>query len=286
MQFFIFATAVAGFYFLERRPVLAGVWFALGISLKLLPAIFVPYLLVRGHRRAMASVIIFVVVLSLLPALYFGFAENTRLLTTWLSLGIAEPGAVNWGINPDHSLRGVITRYFSAVPYAAMPDSNYRNINFAQLSPQVLRVVWLLLAGGAYAALLVLAWRLNRRETEVTRQGKHTAPLEYALLFCASLLLAPLTQRIYLVALLFPGFVMAYELQKLPKTTPEGRTIWGLAIAAILCFAVPPLIPGRVNQRLLAVYSPDFWGMLLLSVCLMVILRARLRAFSSAEAAA
>jgi hypothetical protein len=280
MQFFIFALTVAGLYLLRRQPARTGAMLGLGTNIKLVPGVFLPYLLFRGHGRAVAWSAVFLAFFTLLPAAYFGWQGNLNLLASWWRDGIAEPTPWKWGINPDHSLRGVLRRYLSPVPYEQMPDPNYRNINFASVAPEVLTAAWVILALAGGLGLLWLAWNLRQLEKAEPGVAPRTDALEYALLFCGSLLLAPLTQRIYMVALLFPALVLAYELRRLSRHAPSAKAIWATALGATAFFAFPPLVPGRMNQRLIAVLSPDFWGLLLLTVAIALLLRMRLRTLS------
>jgi hypothetical protein len=284
MQFFIFALTVAGVYFLRRQPARAGALLGLGTNIKLVPGAFLPYLLFRGHGRAVAWSVAFLALFTLLPAVYFGWQGNLNVLASWWRDGIAEPTPWKWGINPDHSLRGVMRRYLSPVPYEQMPDPNYRNINFANVAPEMLTAAWVVVALAGGLALLWMAWHLRQREKSAPSAAPRTDALEYALLFCASLLLAPLTQRIYMVALLFPAIVLAYELRALSRNLPGAKAIWATALGATALFALPPLVPGRMNQRLIAVVSPDFWGLLLLTLAIALLLRMRLRAESAPAA--
>ena len=83
------------------------------------------------------------------------------------------------------------------------------------------------------------------------------------------------------MALLFPAIVLARELGDLLVSYPGRNVIFLMATLAVMLFALPPLVPGRTNQRLLAFYSPDFWGMLSLVACLILLLRTQLRLRSS-----
>jgi hypothetical protein len=260
---------VASLYFLHRQRRLAGgALLGLAIGVKLIPAFFVPYLGVKRHVKMVAAATLLLVVLAFLPAAYVGFEGNFELLRAWWEANdFPAPTTQQWGAPPDHSLKGVLTRYLSTVPYASHRDTAYQNINVAEVSPQVLSVRWLVVATTGYGALLLLGLR--------QRSDAGAEPLEYSLLFCAMLLLAPLSQNFHFVALLFPAVVLGYELRRVEAGSLRGRVIWALAVAATALHAVPPLIPGRANQRLLAVYSPIFFGTLLLAVCFVLLLQRR-----------
>jgi len=277
MQFFVFALAAAGFCLLDRYPAWPALCFALGTGIKLFPAFFLPYLWVRGYRRVAVWFLAFLAIILLLPAVHFGLAGNWRVHGDWFVLGIADPSPWNWGINPDHSLLGVMTRYFSRMPYETMPDPNYTNINVADLPRQTLKLIWIMLAAPLY--LLLLLWGRRARQAEAARPpaSPRTLPLESALLFGALLLLEPLTQRIYLVALLFPATILSVELRHRLPAGRAGRFVLALTALCLALLTLPLLWSGREAQRLLAVYSPDFWATLLLAVIIAILLGRRLR---------
>ena len=270
VQLLIFAMAAAGFCLLESRPKSAAALFALGTSIKAFPAFFIPYLWMRGYRRVAYSFAGLLALFLLLPSLVFGFATNLRLLRAWFAEGIGMPEASKWGIGPDYSLRGVMARYLTTMTY--IPDPNFRNINFAHVSPRTLQICWLTIAIVAYVALLLLAnhLRSRRRVAASTTLGA----LEYSLLFCAQLILAPVTEQTYFAAMLFPALILAHELG--PKERREHKAIAAVGSAAALLLAVPLLVPGRANQRLLAVYAPISWGACLLAVTFLLLIRSRL----------
>lgn len=65
----------------------AGALFiALGINIKILPVVFLPYLLYRREFRASFLIVFFYAAMLYLPAFIFGFAENNILISTWWSL--------------------------------------------------------------------------------------------------------------------------------------------------------------------------------------------------------
>src|SRR5207249_7574814 len=85
VQFFIFALTAVAVLQLRERPVLAAASLALGISIKVWPLFFIPYMAVRRYWRALAYTIGFICLLAVLPGFYFGFGRNLSLLGQWLS---------------------------------------------------------------------------------------------------------------------------------------------------------------------------------------------------------
>jgi len=110
--------------------------------------------------------------------------------------------------------------------------------------------LWMVLAGGLYAAFLFLA---NRR-----RHGNGW--LDHALAFCLVALLQPFTQK-YALAVLLPPAVVTSCLMK-------DRWIRTLLYFATVLVLIQPLAPGAGAQRLLQVLGLDFGATLLLTIAI------------------
>src|SRR5205807_2015127 len=84
-QFFVFALCAAALLSMRKSPELSAASLALGISIKVWPLFFVPYLAVRGNWKVVGYTLAFVVLLAMLPGFYFGFGTNFNLLAQWFS---------------------------------------------------------------------------------------------------------------------------------------------------------------------------------------------------------
>ena len=239
-QFFVVALTAASLLLVREKPVLSAASLALGISIKVWPLFFVPYLAARRDWKVAGYTLGFVVVLAILPSLYFGFFGNIDLLGQWFSqesqtqLGNSEI----WF--PNQALRGLLTRYLTVVDYSQVPDSNYPQVHIAALDPGLVRWIWLIVAAAAYTALLVAACR--RRNTN--------GWLDHGLAFCLLPLLEPFTQKYALAVLLWPALIAGFLIAK-----PGLRIFIYLSIVLAL---VQPLAPGSATQRLLQVLGLDF----------------------------
>src|SRR5262249_35010423 len=134
-QFFVVALTVAGLLSVPKRPVVAGASLGLAISIKVWPLFFLPYLAVRREFRPILYALGFVVLLALLPSIYFGVSENFSLLRQWY----AQESQTQLGSSeiwfPNQSLRGVLMRYLTVIDYSQVPDSNYPQINIVAMNP-------------------------------------------------------------------------------------------------------------------------------------------------------
>lgn len=153
-------TCVYGLYYIQQDKSFKGsAILALGINIKLLPIVFLPYLLYRGYFKAFFLTFAFYVISLGLPSLIIGHHYNMVLLNSWFSL-----------INPSndihvldvsersfHSLSTLLsTLLVKDVPdtYALAISRNVANISLHTLSV-VLNTVRLALIA---ATLFFMKW--------------------------------------------------------------------------------------------------------------------------------
>jgi hypothetical protein len=74
------------FLIIRDKPVRGSALLALGINIKLLPIVFLPYLLYRGYFKAFVFTILFYGLFMMTPSLLIGHEYNTALLKSWFSL--------------------------------------------------------------------------------------------------------------------------------------------------------------------------------------------------------
>jgi hypothetical protein len=79
-DFLILASFVLAIVWLDKRPVLAGCALAVGIAVKYLPLIALPYLLLRRRWLAASTAIVASVFLTMLPATSLGWSRNLHYL--------------------------------------------------------------------------------------------------------------------------------------------------------------------------------------------------------------
>jgi len=244
-QFFVFALAAAGLLLERERPLLSAASLALGISIKVWPLFFVPYLAVRGNWKAVSYTLVFVAVMAMLPGVYFGFGGNLTLLGQWFSQESHTQFSESEIWFPNQSLRGFLMRYLTVIDYSQVPDSNYAQVNLLALDPSTVRLIWMGLAVAAYAGFLLLA-RYHRNSD---------GWLDCALGFCLIAVIEPFTQKYALVILLWPAIALG--------TASKSRLRFLLYAATVLVL-IQPLTPGANTQRFLQVLGLDFAAALLL----------------------
>ena len=276
--FFLFA----GLYvFLRGNDVVAGLLMALAITIKVTPVLLLPYLALKKRWKMLGAVCVFLLIINLLPAAYFGVRSNNELLANWYRHVIAsqEFHEDNGPINL--SLKGQLRRYFSSVDYSRRVDGDvqYPSVNIAERSRESMDAVWVVVSVALFAAVLLLIWRrqLSPRDLPEPEGGiSVTAAEELSLMICLMLLVGPLTSKIYFIALLWPVACLASF--ALDRKEREG-TLSMLVLSAVACLnLVLPLLPGRSTQRLLLVLGVDFYVNCLVMGALMFAAVSRIRA--------
>ena len=242
----IFWCCIYGLYFIHHnRPVLGSLILALGINIKLLPVVFLPYLFYRGYFKAFVFTLSFYLISLFAPSLIIGNDYNMTLLKSWLSL--INPAKQQHILDVDErSFHGISTLLSTLlvkeVPdYYALPIR--RNIADVSLStlPNILLSVRLILA---LFTLYFLKWGFLKKEKSDSNTLIGIAYL---------LLLIPLIfphQQHYAFLFIVPAFALVlYHLQLNYKhpSKPTKQIIITLLILIYLCGNLK-LILGEFNE--------------------------------------
>jgi hypothetical protein len=282
--FLLFAT----FHFIiQQRNFVAAALMSLAITVKLTPILILPYFALKKQWTLLAGVFVWLIVINLIPSVYFGFRTNGELLGTWYRHVVAsqnfheENGPINL------SLKGQLRRYFSMVDYSQRVDGDvqYTAVNVTSLSREQVGAAWTVLAAGLFSGFLLLIWwkaqrwrssyaGVQRYDSESNRSDLCLS-VELALMICLTLLVGPLTSKIYFIALLWPLACLASF--AVDPNTREGKLARHVVIVAALVNSVLPLLPGRSVQRLLLVLGVDFYVNCLLMSALIYVLVYRRR---------
>lgn len=84
---FILLLILQGIKFFEKNKTFFGaLLIALGISIKLLPLIIIPYLIFNKQFKEIVLIILLFILFLILPALIIGFEQNNLLLAQWWHL--------------------------------------------------------------------------------------------------------------------------------------------------------------------------------------------------------
>ncbi len=285
VQFFIFFLTAMALLAADKRPWAAGAAMGTAIAMKVWPLFFLPYWIVRRKKRAALAGLLAALLLSLLPAGYFGWRGNLQALQQWAGQEwqTAAKGETLW--YPSQSLRGVMDRYL-AVPVQSQPVRGIapqRHIGYPVLgcgcvSDGMVHALWTGLEGLGYCALLWGAWKMRNMAAE---SGAESQLLCDGMAFCGLALLSPFIHIEDLCVLLWPAMAAGVWLQS--RDLHAGARAWIARIclwSAAIMAGLIPLIPGSPAQRWLQAAGADFWVVMVLSLGLIL---AAVQAFAAAR---
>ncbi|MBL0310563.1 MAG: DUF2029 domain-containing protein [Bacteroidetes bacterium] len=105
------------YLFFENKISRGAFLLALGINFKILPLVFIPYLIFRKQLTAVLITLIFTGITFLLPAFVWGYSFNFQLHQEWLSVINPFLDKYNTGQNVEsyriHGLAALFSAYFS-----------------------------------------------------------------------------------------------------------------------------------------------------------------------------
>ncbi len=260
-QFLIFGLVAASLLSLDRGEWPAAFPLALAASLKIWPLFFVPYLVARRRTRLAMLTMALIAGLTLLPAAYFGWSGNIRLLREWF---VQEwtTGSLQVGMwFPGQSLSGILQRYLTRMDYSTWTDRNYVQLHLLHINSVYVPWIWGSLASSAYLGLLWLA-----HETVETGESRTPVLLLDSLAFCTLPLLEPFAHRIAFVVLLWPATVAAALVARQGFPSARAKT---LIYAAAAIEAIEAVTPGARMQRLFQIVGVDFWATCILTAGLL-----------------
>jgi len=241
---------------LRGRDLPAAALLAVAITVKIVPALTLPYFAVTRRYTLLGLVLIITAALNLLPSIYFGVAGNRALIARWYEHVIVgqEFHETNGPINL--SLKGQLRRTFTDVDYTQRVDGDHRYaaVNVAALSTSTVDRAWMTIAACLFVGGVVLIWVSARTSDSTNREATDVrlAALQIGLLICVMLFIGPLTSKVYLVALLWPVVAVGVA------AWDHAAVRRALIVVAILSSTMP-LLPGRTMQRLLLVAGTDFY---------------------------
>jgi len=258
------------YFFLQRKDLPAAALIALAITIKLTPALLLPYFALKKRWTLLVATSLFVIAINMVPSIYFGFRENNHLLRAWYG-HVIESQTFHEDNGPINlSLKGELRRYLSPVDYSQRVDGDvrYPNVNVLDASRETTEQVWMAITGTIFVAVLVfIMWRSRKGMNSEANPQRQLIPLELGLMICLALLAGPLTSKIYFVALLWPAACLA-DFAKTGNHQPAGRIVFRVMAVVAGLNVVLPLLPGRSVQRWLLVVGADFYVNLLMMVTL------------------
>lgn len=124
---FLLLLMLEGLRLIEQNKKITGAsLIALGISIKLLPLILIPYLLFIKEFKTIAAIIVFFFLFLLLPSVVVGFDHNTFLLSEWWHL--INPTHVEQVIDTAEPALNGLTSFIPTLLIENVPDNAAFNV--------------------------------------------------------------------------------------------------------------------------------------------------------------
>jgi len=222
----LFALVLQGLLWQARgRPVLGGVAIGTAAALKLMPVLFLPYLVWRRRWRAAAWTLIAFVGVSLSPVLVSGWAGFVRDVHEW-----RHAMGAGWGSGMmNQSMPATWDRYlgYGVVPFGTPPS----NVLAVSGSLAVAVAVWA-------TRLLTMGLALWTFRGPMEPDGR-SALAEWSVVFLVGAVYGPITHKAYLVVLVLPyALLLALAAD---RRGPRGlrRGAAALLVVALLLSVVP-----------------------------------------------
>lgn len=235
----VLATLVGTLYFYRQgREYMAGAVLAAGVSLKLLPLIFVFYFVYRMRFRLVAATLAALpVYLLLVPMIAFGPVQGKTLINGWVDnlYGTTAQAKSSWTksdwsyTGTNQSLRAVLHRYLRPVKNEQVRRS-FISVNIASLSHRSIELIYAGLVVCLGLGLLIVMPAHRPPGVHSDRQL-----YEYGLVIIAMLLVSPITWINYLIYLLVVYFVLVSQLGKMQVSDDAYHLLYyGLWTAFVL----------------------------------------------------
>ena len=236
---------VYGLCFIKNgRPITGSALLALGINIKLLPIVLLPYLLYRGYFKAFALTVFFYAVGLFAPSMIIGHDYNMSLLKSWLQLinPLQQRHVLDVDERSFHSLTTLLSTLFvKEVPdhYALPLKRNIADVSLATLSHIILFT---------RAALVMLTLYFLKWPPFSKARSEMSAFIEISYL----LLLIPLIfphQQHYGFLFIVPAFtVILYEVMRAAtRPSPQKQSAIIVLLALIYLATNLKLLLGEFN---------------------------------------
>jgi len=220
----LFALTLSGMYWQSRgRPLLGGMALALAAAIRLMPVVFIPYLIYRRRWRPAAYAVLFLALFTLSPALVYGWDGLLEYLDSWRSM---ESTSITAG-NKNQSVLAFFDRYLSHGVVIGLDTPSVHRPWI--LGPAVWAAAGVTLAAVTAGALWVFRGRM--------RADGLPAQAEWGVVFLVSAVFGPLTWKTYLIVFLAP-FALLFGIWW--NAAPGKRLSAGLLLFALFFAALLP----------------------------------------------
>lgn len=243
VNLFLFALTLAGLYLQATgRAVTGGTAIGLAAALKVMPALFIPYLAYRGRWRPALAATVATVAFSVTPALVVGWARFADYVTAWRAML-----ARGWSVGKmNQSVFAMLDRLIGhgMIPFTE-PGRN-------GVPPSGAPLVFVALAAMTLVVVLLGVRTFRGR----IRPDGPLALAEWSVVFICAALFGAVTWKAYLVVLLLPNTLLfaIWRTAGLPATIRRASA--GILFGSWAVGGLPaPGLVGKVAAQTLEMSS-------------------------------
>ena len=214
----IFALTLGGLHLIhERREVSGGLALGCAAALKVMPALFIPYLAYRRRWRAAALAAAATALLSVTPVAVYGWSRFVDYVGAWVE-------AVRRGWSVGKMNLSVYAMWDRIVGHGLVP---FAVPGFNELRPSGDPRVTLALALSLAAVTVLALWTFGAGSPDERRARL----AEWSIVFLLAALFGTVAWKAYLVVMLLPAMLL-YEVWRSPDAAPDLRRGAALTLAA------------------------------------------------------
>lgn len=228
----------------EENPAKAGILLAIGIMVKLLPLVLIPYFIYRKDFKTVLYTFLFVASFLLIPALFIGWEQNMDLLKSWFFF--MDPSRVEFslemGSRTEHGLGTLITSLLIADTGAtnSLPIRNLLDLH-PHIVYRIVLIGKLTLVAGTFFFL--------RGKPFTWEASKPNIMWVSSYILIVAALIFPLMQH-YSFLLMFPAifYLLAGQFDLRRRQKAEGSAIWRILLVLALVLINAELFLGQFRE--------------------------------------
>ncbi|HUL71138.1 MAG TPA: glycosyltransferase family 87 protein [Gemmatimonadales bacterium] len=250
----IFALALTGLYLLRSgRPVPGGLSLGAAAALKVTPVLFIPYFIWRRQWRNAAWTTMWTALLTLSPAIVFGWNRYVQYLSSWVAV-------VGRGWDVGKFNQSVFAMWDRILGHGIIPFSVPGAVLVPKSGAPSVQMAWLL----SIAVVTVIAMILFRNDRA---DPDWVQPTEFGVVFIVAGFFGTVTWKHHAVALLFPYTVLfaACRATEFPKRLRHQLLVALVAAGALGLTAAHDLVGGAMGGRMEMGSSVTFTALILLT---------------------
>ncbi|MEM7161665.1 MAG: glycosyltransferase family 87 protein [Bacteroidota bacterium] len=248
----------------KGKLVKSGLLLAIGIMVKLIPIVVIPYFVYRRHFKPVFITLFFIGLMLVFPSIIFGWEFNALLLSDWIDIVnpnnsefLSEQNKIGEGI---HGLSGFLAGFFTLVGERSGFSRCIHSLSTEQLS---------FLLNSCRIALILLTIYFLRKPPFIRMNNPFRVFWEFSYILCITPLIFPHQQK-YAFLLICPALIYCIyhlfqvKVEKGINTSYFRIRFYTLVLIFILTTLTTDGLIGKYASKLSQYYKLITFGVFLL----------------------